>query len=448
MLVMFRVENYRSFGDVQKILMTAGPSMIHHDHIVPIHGMGLLTASAVLGANASGKSNLVRAMADSRAKIVDDVPIPSAAWDRNRESNRRLPTGFEYVFTTQGSVIAYGFEVVLETGEVTTEWLYDMTDAERKIFHREGREITTDVEDEDARYRLGVIMGMVREGSGDLLLPLLARLEGDMMSRTSRKAMAWFSDNLVIVGAGSHVPAHCYEGRDEAVRGTMASYDTGITGIGYEMLDTMPAEMSGTMLGRMGPELSRGAVGMVRDSQGYVRLTCDYGMVAERMVFLHNGVRFDFNEESEGTRRLCDLLPIIEPSGRSDVTFVVDDIDRSLHPHLTRRFVTDLLKMAQDCGRQLIFTTHEAMLLDTEILRRDEIWFAERASGGDTSLYSLADFKEGRECRIMASYLDGRYGAVPVFGERRPEKDSENRIRIIRLGAIVLFMKCPDEGRD
>ena len=103
MLVMFRVENYRSFGDVQKILMTAGPSMIHHGHIVPIHGLGLLTASAVLGANASGKSNLVRAMADSRVKIVNDIPIPAAAWDRNRESNRRLPTGFEYVFTTSGS---------------------------------------------------------------------------------------------------------------------------------------------------------------------------------------------------------------------------------------------------------------------------------------------------------------------------------------------------------
>ena len=89
MLVMFRVENYRSFGDVQKILMTAGPSTIHHSHIVPIHGMGLLTASAVLGANASGKSNLVRTMDDSRAKIEDDIPIPAAAWDRNEESNVR-----------------------------------------------------------------------------------------------------------------------------------------------------------------------------------------------------------------------------------------------------------------------------------------------------------------------------------------------------------------------
>ena len=423
MLIMFRVENYRSFGDVQKILMTAGPVKNHHRHVVSIHNRRVLTASAVFGANASGKTNLVRAMADSQAKIVANVPIPAVAWNRNNETNRGLPTGFEYVFTTPGSVLAYGFEVMLETGEVKSEWLHDMTGADRKVFHREGRDVTTDSDDEGVRSKLGVITGMVREGSGDLLLPLLARLEGekDRIFEASREAMAWFTNNLIIVGASTNAPVHNYEGRDDAVRGAMASYATGITGIGYERLNFLPPEIPSALLRQIEPELMKGAVGVVRDSQGYMKLTYDGGIVAERTIFYHNGARFDFNEESDGTKRLYDILPIIERNSSDDVTFVVDEINRSLHPQLTRKFVRDFQRIAQGSRRQLIFTTHEAMLLDLDILRRDEFWFAERTRRGDTRLYSLEEFKERTDRKIVTSYMDGRYGAVPTFSELYPD---------------------------
>ena len=103
-------------------------------------------------------------------------------------------------------------------------------------------------------------------------------------------------------------------------------------------------------------------------------------------------------------------------------TLVVDELERSLHPML----VDYLIGVVQDPeansrGAQLIFTTHEAMLLDLDLLRRDEYWFAEKTSEGNTRLYSLEDFRERADRRIIWSYLDGRYGAVPAFREMYPD---------------------------
>lgn len=424
MLIMFRVENYRSFDEVQEILMVAGSVKNHHRHVVTVHGKKVLTASAIFGANASGKTNLVRAMADSQAKIVGGIPIAAEAWNRNSEANRELPTGFEYVFTTPSAVLAYGFEVMLETGEVRTEWLHDMTEGDTEVFHREGRDVRS-YRDQDPvlRSKLDVVASMLRDKSGDLLLPLLSRMEteADQLFESSREAMSWFAHNLVVVSANSNAPVVNYDGRDDMVRGAMASYATGITGIGYERLNFLPPEIPSAFLKQIEPDLMKGAVGTLRDPQGYMKLTYSDGIVAERTVFFHNGKRFDFNEESDGTKRLFDLLPVIERNNLSDVTFVIDELNRSLHPQLTRKFVTDFQKIAQGSRRQLIFTTHEAMLLDLDILRRDEFWFAERTRRGDTRLYSLEKFRERADRKVLNSYMDGRYGAIPTFKELYPD---------------------------
>jgi uncharacterized protein len=124
----------------------------------------------------------------------------------------------------------------------------------------------------------------------------------------------------------------------------------------------------------------------------------------------------------DGICRLLHLLPALLPEpedGAGGAVIVVDEIDRSLHPqlskHLLRRFIAD------GGNRQLIFTTHDLNLLDLDVLLRDEIWFVEKREGA-SDLYSLADFKLRKDLSIDRAYLQGRFGAVPPVEQEWPER--------------------------
>jgi AAA15 family ATPase/GTPase len=127
-------------------------------------------------------------------------------------------------------------------------------------------------------------------------------------------------------------------------------------------------------------------------------------------------VQLELTEESDGTRRLLNLIPALHPTAFTGVVHVIDEIDRSLHPILVREFLEFFLKSSKGDFRQVIVTTHESNLLDQDLLRRDEIWFAEKDSTGATRLYSLLDFKVRNDLEIRKHYLQGRFGAIPFLG--------------------------------
>lgn len=419
MLIEFRVENYRSFNDVQRMSMVAGSVRNHPDHVLDAHGVRVLSMSAVYGANSAGKSNVVRAMMESRSKIVDDRPFPSRSWNRNDPSNADHPSGFEYVFSTKRANYAYGFEIIVSTGSVVSEWLYDMTAGDVRMFQRDSGGLTSDRDgDPGVRERLNFVAELIRKGSGDLVLPLLARMdaEGEPFAAAA-DAMAWFRERLVVVPAGGIVPVLPDKDRDVHIGRSLRTYSTGITDMGYERLDTLPPGFPQELLDSLEPGLREGRKGMVLGPEGMLRLSYDGGLVVEKVVFYHDGNRYDFDEESDGTRRIYEILPVTERGTPKGMTYVIDELDRSLHPLLTRRLVDDFLSMCQEAQRQLIVTTHESGLMDMDILRRDEIWFVEKTRTGDSVLYSLEEFKERGDRRVERSYMDGRYGAVPEFTE-------------------------------
>jgi hypothetical protein len=127
-------------------------------------------------------------------------------------------------------------------------------------------------------------------------------------------------------------------------------------------------------------------------------------------------IRFPLHEESDGTQRLLNLLPALQFATRLGCAFVIDELERSMHPMLARKFVDFFLKAVPNLERQLIFATHESTLLDLELVRRDGIWFTEKDPEGATHLYSLADFKVRKDLRIDKGYFQGRFGAVPFLG--------------------------------
>jgi AAA15 family ATPase/GTPase len=110
-------------------------------------------------------------------------------------------------------------------------------------------------------------------------------------------------------------------------------------------------------------------------------------------------------------------MPALHGLHSSTKVYFIDEIDRSLHPNLVWEFVNFYLKSCSGCQAQVIITTHESSLLDLDLLRRDEIWFAEKDSTSATRLYSLTDFNVRKDLEIRKHYLKGRFGAVPFLGD-------------------------------
>jgi uncharacterized protein len=127
-----------------------------------------------------------------------------------------------------------------------------------------------------------------------------------------------------------------------------------------------------------------------------------------------NEATFDMDELSDGTIRLLDFLQMFQELVDAPNVYVVDELERSMHPSLAKELITKFSHDLDTKG-QLIFTTHESNLLDQSIFRQDEIWFAEKSPSGSTDFYSLSDFKEHNTIDIRKGYLHGRYGAVPVL---------------------------------
>jgi AAA15 family ATPase/GTPase len=138
----------------------------------------------------------------------------------------------------------------------------------------------------------------------------------------------------------------------------------------------------------------------------------------------------NFKKYFSGARRLMALIPALLHSRSSEKVYLIDEIDRSMHPLLSRMFLQAYLD-EKNCGRgQLIITTHESWLLDRELLRRDEVWFTEKDKNGGSHLYSLAEFKVRKDLKLDKGYLDGRFGAIPFFGgPQRPAPIFTRRLK-------------------
>jgi AAA15 family ATPase/GTPase len=126
---------------------------------------------------------------------------------------------------------------------------------------------------------------------------------------------------------------------------------------------------------------------------------------------------FEFNEESDGTNRLFELIPAFDGlTSEGNMVYIIDELERSLHPILAKELLHLFVNNSKP-NSQLIFTTHETHLLDLDLLRQDEIWFTEKKIDGSSSFYPLSDYKPREDKNIRNGYLEGRYGGIPFLGD-------------------------------
>ncbi|MFD3688463.1 ATP/GTP-binding protein [Nocardiopsis sp. NPDC058631] len=430
MLLSFRVENHRSIRDEQQLLLTP----VYDDARPQEADWEASTVAGIFGANASGKSNLLDALALMRDTVRWSMSDnePGAGMRRHAffldEESPGEPSAFVIDLKLGGVRYTYGFSI--DDDRVVDEWLYGYPQQRKRIyFERQGENFTFG---DRAQARLRHIGALT--GQNVLFLTVAARAGHKAVQPVYR----WFSESLVFAEERRPEPPSWLRGgeaSEERLRSLgdlLKSADTGIRSIELQEDGNRTPFRSLRSTGSVGhslrPDESHRAdrslfVGAFHGGKtAFLSQLADSLSPGSTLLFHHEGTAVErplmWEEESLGTRALAVLgfeaQRVLETGG----VLVVDEIDASLHPYLSARVIALFQDEGQNpAGAQLIFTSHDAALLGRvrgeEVLKRDHIWFVDKDEEGRTSLYPLSDFKPRGDDNRARRYLTGRYGAVP-----------------------------------
>lgn len=453
MLIKFVCENFRSIGNDPVCLdMVASPKIqMHPGHVKAAAGKTrLLRNAAIYGANAAGKSTLVRAF-ELMKEAVTTGAIPPSAMGAYCKAGRGLSneeTTFEVQIELNGNAYDYGFSCLLGHYRVTSEWLIELGDKPKQVFERTldtprlgeaGLERATQAD--LTRFAIYSEDFALQSASNPALLFLSSVGQGKRFSAGSSlevfgEVLAWFAHSLQIIGAGQPSPTSNFyldSTTLDKVADVLASFDTGVCGLAKRVvsMDELDKYVDAGVSLSIRQFLARTPVSSeqtivaatVRSGDAFVgveRKGFDEPVVTILEIAHHgSSFEFEFGDESDGTKRLFDFMDILF-SRQSDALFVIDEIDRSLHPMLTRQLIALFNEVHRDDGCQLVFTTHENDIMSYDYLRKDEIWFVDRSDQGTSRLYALDDFDSVRtDTRLSKQYLEGRYGGVPALSMGR-----------------------------
>lgn len=415
MLLRFGVENYGSIRDYQEVLFSAaaisdseGPLV---DRDIPgLSGTSFLSAIALFGPNAAGKSTLFSAIATMRALAVHGhIPLESLPYRPFALDPTCVSRPTRMVATFEHGGVRYDYEVSYDSSKVAEERLDAYPRGRAQLwFHREGDSVKSGSRVKVPRAALEILP------RNALLLPLLANVASGRAGDEFRKPYEWFRDRLACLDRGPRGSENI------PLSGEIVDGAAGGEAQRRFILD-MAREAD---LGIDGLEVRRRKLSQ-RDAAAIAgALDVDGSAVpaeVKSVYFKHSSssgsADLKLSEESDGTVRVFDLSGYVADALQNGSTLVVDEIDASLHPILVSSLVRCFQSRdANPRGAQLLFTAHNSYLLSRGILRRDQVWFAEKADGA-TRLYPLTDYEPRKGEAVEQGYLAGRYGAVPVVPE-------------------------------
>lgn len=419
MLIGFSVGNYKSFKETVTLSMVASliteeDRELNENNVFEInHKLNLLKSAAIYGANASGKSNLVAAInfmkwfvLNSSKETQVSEAIDIEAFRLSTETEKE-PSFFEIVFLVQGKTFRYGFEV--NAREVASEWLFQADESEEKmLFERDfDNYILNDFpEGQD-------ISDKTR--SNALFLSVVAQFNGKL----SGKILLWFSKTLQLISGlqDRQYRKETLESLENArhrhdIIEFIKKLDLGIADI--EIIN-QPVFVITNNTAVYGSSYGSGSLYPNSESKPTVKtLHPKYDADGKRTSI----ESFDIEKhESEGTNKLFALAGILLDTLRTGKILLIDELDARLHPLITRELIC-LFNSSETNphNAQLIFTTHDTNLLSSKTFRRDQIWFTEKDNKGATDLYSLVEYKVGKDASFERDYIMGKYGAIPFIG--------------------------------
>lgn len=434
MILRFIVENITSFKEaVEFNTFPSSKSHSHENHKLPCGHAIALRMGAIYGANGAGKSNLLVALDLLKGLVETESLVNFIVYDdlvfKFDSDYVNKPFGMAIEFYHNDNVFYYHIE--FNRKQVFLEELYlSKKTKDIKLFVRKDSSIDINGDYFGKGFNPQFVDVLDRLVRPDMLfLSFMGKYYPDEMPLVN-DAYHWFTDRLQVVLPNSYarmVP-HMFDkdGRfSELVNSVMPEFKTGIyrLDVRKEILNEENAKGNDKMLRLIKKAKLHPGEPQVMETYQDREISNivfeDNVVYMKTLVAIHkmeDGSEVDMPivHESDGTRRLIEYMPLFYAITQEDKVYVVDEMERSIHPILIKSLVTKLSQSATAKG-QLIFTTHESALLDQNIFRPDEIWFAQKDAEQATQLYPLSDFNIHKTANIENGYLNGRYGGIPFL---------------------------------
>jgi len=435
-------ENFRSIDSKIELNMRAAPRMRRKNNHVRIPSknkkLKVLKTGVIYGPNASGKSNILKAIEFLKELIIDyrkpNTNINFDAFKMGSNQNKSTKLYIEFIHST----IHFGYGVELNNERILEESLTIINDNEDLLVYER--------KFESEKYTFQINPMALSEESTDEELKALTYI-GEFSSKNKlfisecfeRNVLEQNKDfigNIIYIYFKYHLilifPETKYAGLVTDIKNRskgeceyldiLSNLDTGLDDISLTKVEEISIDKN--LLDRIKDDLgdkNRNISFLYDENQYQIEWKEDNSYEVSKLEAIHKlsdgtKVKLSLSDESDGTRRLLDLIPAIcrRDSQKHDVTYVIDEFDRSLHPNLAKIFLEIFLDNDDESNcDQIVVTTHEAELLDKDLLRRDEIWFVQKERNKSSSLYSLNDYSTRFDKDIHKAYLDGKFGAIP-----------------------------------
>ena len=440
MLLTYRLGNYKSYGIMQKFSMVPGRYQNKPEHIVYREKFNALKFSSVYGANASGKSNFIHSLFKLKQYVVNGVVSKQFNSTSFKYSNDNTST-FEVEIGTGDEVFVYGLSANIQLGIVFQEYIYK-NNSSKSVFHLNRETGDVDIDEKicggsEIYQRYHIYVSDL--GLDELFITKVANaknIKNNEFIRIIRDVYAWFKTTLQIITPKSSpndiikMLINCEnDTKTESLLELLKTFDTGITNFKTDAIKKEDLllkvrnhtnnEEQANLIKNQILNLSQNAIlnMTIGDEYFQARLNKTLNEIEIiKLSFEHMNNKsklFEYFEESDGTKRLIELIYVLYMIQKNSYTFIIDELERSLHPNITREFVRKFMQIAQNNNSQLILGTHEITIMDLSLFRQDELWGVEKNSKAMSILSPFSRFRLRSDKVLDKDYLNGRYGAVP-----------------------------------
>ncbi len=421
MLLEFRVSNFRSFSEEVVFSMVAGPYNELPDNTFTVGKFTLLKTAAIYGANASGKTNLIKAWSFFREFVKEshkEMDTPNRQPFAYNSEPSTIPTTMEATLRIDGVRYCYGFS--LDDEGVLEEHLFSYPVGVKRTLIKRDRntQIKTWINQIEFKEGRG-IESKVRDKA--LFLSVTAQFNGAIATNVIKGILnaitLYPSASITSLSLSVFKPERIDH---EKTREFLKLADSGIDNFKYDKIVVNDEQKSSRSMSFRVRGKADGSTELTQETVStYHKNNND-----ESVIFSMD------DNESRGTQRIFVLSsPIIDALKEGSVLFI-DEIESSLHPLLAQTLVQMFNSpVTNPNNAQLIFTTHDTNLLNPELMRRDQIWFTEKSEHNSTDLYSLLEFKGVRkEAFSDKKYLGGKYGGIPFLSIHTLDKFTSSKV--------------------
>lgn len=458
MLIDFQVENFGSINQAVSLNMIAEREQRFRERLAHVasYRKYINPIAAVFGANASGKSTLIKAL-NALKQFVLTPPsvgkeIPYNPFRFTDVLTR--PTRFELVFLSEETF--YEYVVSFTDSKVLEEKLSRYSARSEKVIFDRAEQLLH-FGDSTNEVFSSLLLGTVPDNTPVVshfeslnheVLRELLRKTGDGNPNRSlsvleeiRAPYQWLK-KLFIVDQNFLSSGNPLATNFDAWEDAIVQIDAGIAKVAKEPIDfeTLTEGIKGNKLSEelLSDIRKYKTIQLVTSEARYELASSEDASAkiqARRVSLVHgcsNGIsrELPWSLESDGTKNAVEILNLVALAAQNDMVIAIDEFDRSFHTELSRAIIDGYLNTVNKASRsQLIFTTHDLLLMDPNRLRRDEMWITEKDKDGETSLTVLSEFKGIRkDSDIRRSYLQGRFGGVPdIMPVKFPKGEPESR---------------------